>query len=89
MMQLVQKTNPINKRLSEQRRQKRKKLVASPSPKTCCYSFDINKRTFARPGKPDLTDTHVPGLPFREPSAIPNWLDLAVLGTYFYNFGEW
>ena len=80
--------SPIKKRISKQPRQKKKKLVSPPSPNTRCHSLDMDKRKIARPGKPDLIDTNVPGLPFREPSTIPSRLDLAILGTYFNNFGS-
>jgi hypothetical protein len=78
----------IKERLSKQPRQKKKKIVSPPSPNTRCHSLDMDKRKIARPGKPDLIDTNVPGLPFREPSTIPSRLDLAILGTYFNNFGS-
>ena len=88
MTGLAQKKSPIKKRISKQPRQKKKKLVSPPSPNTRCHSLDMDKRKIARPGKPDLIDTNVPGLPFREPSTIPSRLDLAILGTYFNNFGS-
>ena len=60
---------------------KRKRVVTPPSLNTCCHSLDMDKIKVARPGKPGLIDTNVPRLPFKKPSNIPGWLDLAILGT--------
>ena len=88
MSDLAEKKSPTKERLSKQPRHRKKKLVSPPSPNASFHSLDMEKIKIARPGKPDLIDTNVPGLPFREPNASQSRLDLPTvcLGPRNKNF---